>query len=317
MVLQHDVAVVVDSSSCLPEDLLRKWNITVVPHELIIDQRSLRDGVDIQPTEFYRLLSENDSAKITTAAPQPRQFLDAFIAASQTASNVLCLTLSPQFSATYRSACAAATMSNGASPAKSVGGPASATPAGAKIKVVDSKAAAGGSGLIALAAARWAHEGRSLDEVVEKVDGLTPKVNLLAYLDTLRYLSRSGRVHKIAAWAGTMLSIKPLTELKLGEARMLERPRSRAKAKERMLAVMRQRVADLPVVVNVMEADAIEEARDLSQRIQSEFNCRELIVSQFTPVMGLHTGPGLLGVAFYTVEPDQPDDPQIAPEDGG
>ena len=296
MVLQHDVAVVVDSSSCLPEDLLRKWNITVVPHELIIGQRSLRDGGDIQPSEFYRLLAEDSATKFTTAAPQPRQFLDAFIAASKQASNVLCLTLSSHFSATYRSACAAAKMSSGAFSGNAAGGP--------RIKVIDSQAAAGGSGLIALAAARWASQGLTLDQVVAGVEKLAPKVNLLAYLDTLRYLSRSGRINKIAAWAGTMLSIKPLTELKLGEARMLERPRSRAKAKERLLAVMRQRVFDLPIIVNVMEADAIDEARDLSQRIESEVNCRELIISQFTPVMGLHTGPGLLGVAFYVDDAD-------------
>jgi len=296
LVQHHDVAVVVDSSSCLPADLLQKWDITVVPHELIIGLRSLRDGVDIQPSEFYRLLSEDTTTKFTTAAPQPRQFLEAFFFASQQASNILCLTLSSQFSATYRSACAAATMSDGALP-ENPSGP-------TKIKVMDSKAAAGGAGLIALAAARWASQGLSLEQVVAGVEKMAPKVNLLAYLDTLRYLSRSGRIHKMAAWAGTMLSIKPLTELKLGEARMLERPRSRAKAQERLLAVMRQRVADRPIVINVMEADAVEEAQKLSERIQSEFNCREIIVSQFTPVMGLHTGPGLLGVAFYTDDDD-------------
>lgn len=302
MVLQHDVAVVVDSSSCLPQDLLRKWNITVVPHELIIGQRSLRDGIDIQPGEFYRLLSDDSSEKFTTAAPQPRQFFDGFMTASQNAANVLCLTLSSQFSATYRSACVAAAMSKDGVSEDPEGGHAAQGPT---IKVIDSRAAAGGAGLIALAAARWASQGQTLDQVVAGVERLTPKVNLLAYLDTLRYLSRSGRVHKVAAWAGAMLSIKPLTELKLGEARMLERPRSRAKAKERLLAVMRQRVAGHPVIVNVMEADAAEEAQELSQRIESEFNCRELIVSQFTPVMGLHTGPGLLGVAFYAADAEE------------
>ena len=286
MVLQHDVAVVVDSSSCLPQELLQKWNITVVPHELIIDQRSLRDGVDIRPDEFYRLLSQENSPKLSTAAPQPRQFLEAFLSASQLASNVLCLTLSAQLSATYRSACAAVAMANGEM-------------SNATVRVVDSRAAAGASGLIALAAARWASMGHNLEQVVAQVEALVPKVNLLAFLDTLRYLSRSGRVRKIEAWAGSLLSFKPLTELRLGEARMLERPRSRAKATQRLLDTMHQRVGGMPVNVNVMEADALEDARALSLRIQSEFNCRELILSQFTPVMGLHTGPGLLGVAFY------------------
>ena len=111
MVLQPDVAIVVDSSCCLPPELLRKWKIAVVPHELVVGQRSFRDGVDIQPSEFYRLLAQEGPVKLTTAAPQPRQFLEAFQTDSQTASSVLCITLASQFSATYRSACAAMKMS--------------------------------------------------------------------------------------------------------------------------------------------------------------------------------------------------------------
>jgi len=291
LVQQHDVAVVVDSSSCLPAELLQKWGITVVPHELIIGQRSLRDGVDIRPEEFYRLLAQETTFRLTTAAPQPRQFLEAFVSASQRASSVLCLTLSAHFSATYRSACAAVAMSNGKL--------SNCDGTDTRVKVIDSRAAAGASGLIALAAARWASMGQSLDQVAAGVEELAPRVNLLAFLDTLRYLKRSGRIRQIEAWAGSLLSIKPLTELRLGEARMVERPRSRAKATDRLLAAMHRRVGAMPVSVNVMEADAREDARALSLRIQSEFNCREIFVSQFTPVMGLHTGPGLLGVAFY------------------
>ena len=292
MVLQHDVAVVVDSSSCLPPDLLRKWNITVVPHELIIGRRSFRDGVDIRPDEFYRLLSQWDHSTLSTAAPQPGHFLEGFLTASKQAPNVLCLTLPAEFSATYRSACAAVELANGRL-------------SNTRVQVIDSRAAAGGSGLIALAAARWAAMGLGLDQVVTRVKQLVPRVNLLAFLDTLRYLSRSGRVRKIDAWAGALLSIKPLTELRLGEARMLEKPRSRPKATQRLLDIMRQRVGLKPVIVNVMEAGAVKDAQDLSRQIQSDFNCRELFNSQFTPVMGLHTGPGLLGVAFYVDEEDE------------
>ena len=298
MVLQHDVAVVVDSSSCLPPDLLRKWNITVVPHELIIGRRSFRDGVDIRPDEFYRLLSQENPATLSTAAPQPGHFLEGFLTAGERAPNVLCLTLPAEFSATYRSACAAVEMADGKL-------------SNTRVQVIDSRAAAGGSGLIALAAARWAAMGLGLDRVVARVNQLVPRVHLLAFLDTLRYLSRSGRVRKIDAWAGALLSIKPLTELRLGEARVLEKPRSRHKATQRLLDIMRQRIGRKPVIVNVMEAGAVQDAQALSQRIESDFNCRELFNSQFTPVMGLHTGPGLLGVAFYTDEQDE--DPPVGP----
>ena len=83
---------------------------------------------------------------------------------------------------------------------------------------------------------------------------------------------------------------------------MLELPRSRQKAMERMLDIMRQRVGQEPVLANVMQADEEEDAQVLLSRIEAEFNCKELFVSQFTPVMGAHTGPGLLGVAFYVGE---------------
>ncbi len=292
MVQRHDVAVVVDSSSCLPPELLRQWNITVVPHQLVIGDRSLRDGVDIRPDEFYRLLAQDQTLSMSTAAPQPGHFLEGFLAAGELAPNVLCLTLPVEFSAAYRSACAAVESANGRL-------------ANTNVHVLDSRAAAGGSGLVALAAARWAAMGLALEEIVARVEGLSPRVALLAYLDTISYLRRSGRVRQFDAWAGALLNIKPLTEFRLGQARMLEKPRGKANAARRLLDLMRQRVSGQPVVVNVMEANAPEDAAALSRRIQVEFDCREIITSQFTPVMGLHTGPGLLGVAFYVDDEDQ------------
>ena len=296
MVRQHDVAVVVDSSSCLPPDLLRKWHITSVPHQLIIGQRTFLDGVDIHPGQFYRMLDERRQSAFTTAAPQPQHFLDAFLEAGERAPNVLCLTLSANFSATYSSACAALALADGRL-------------SGIRVEVVDSQTAAGGSGLIALAAARWSSIGHSFEQVIDEVHHLAPKLNLLAFLDTLRYLKRGGRARKIGAWAGTLLGVKPLTELRMGEARMVGRPRNRAKATAGLLDLMRRRVDRKPVVVNVMEAGAPDDAAALARRIETEFSCRELFVSQFTPVMGLHTGPGLLGVAFYVDDGDgQPPD---------
>jgi DegV family protein with EDD domain len=277
--------VVVDSSSCLPAELVREWNITVAPHELIIDGHPFRDGVDIHPQEFYQRLKENHIAP-TTAAPRPQQFLQSYIEASRTAPNVLCLTLSANFSATYEFARAAVPLAKDTLP-------------DVRLEVVDTRAAAGASGLIALAAARCAAAGQHLEQVIDHVNELVPKINLIAFLDTLYYLSRSGKVGKVQAWASTLLGIKPLTELKMGEARMLERPRSRIKAIDRLVAIMRQRVGNSPVYVNIMEADSPAEAAGLLRRIDAEFDCRARFISQFTPVMGAHTGPGVLGLAFY------------------
>jgi len=283
-----DVAIVVDSACCLPPYLLRRWNITQVPHELVIEGRSYRDGVDISPNDFYKILRE-DRVVPTTVAPQPQAFLDGLLEASESASNILCITVASNFSVANRSAQAAVEMAGDRL-------------LHCRVKVVDSRAAAGALGLIALAAARWAHEGCNLDQVSGRIDRLIPRVHMMAFLESFNYLNRSGRVSKIKAWTGSLLGVRPLTELQGGQARLLERPRSRRRAMDRVVAIMKQRVGMEPSVVNIMEADAAEDALVMERRIREAVDCRELFISQFTPVMGAHTGPGLLGVAFYTDE---------------
>ena len=112
-------------------------------------------------------------------------------------------------------------------------------------------------------------------------------------------MARRGRIPKSAAWAGSLLGIKPLTEMTLGQARLLAKPRTREKATTLMVDIMKERVGANPICVNIMQAQAFDDAANLKIRIDEEFNCHEIFVSEFTPVMGAHTGPGLLGVAFY------------------
>ena len=141
-----------------------------------------------------------------------------------------------------------------------------------------------------------------MNEVVERVERLIPRVNLLAFLDTLKYVTRSGRVKKPLSIAGSLLGIKPLTEMKLGEAKLLEKPRSRAKAARRLVDIMAKTADGHRVAVTVLHADAREGAEALIEAIQARVTTTELFISEFTPVMGAHTGPGLLGVSFYVDE---------------
>ena len=287
MVYMRRVAVVVDSSSCLPWELQEASGIFVVPHQLITDGRVYRDGVDINPQQFYQLLQNNGKVS-TTSGPNPQAFLDAYQHAAREAENILCLTLSPRFSATtYDSAQIAARMAQEQQP-------------GLAIRVIDSQAAAGAEGFIALEAARATRRNESLEEVVARVEQLVPRVRLLAFLDTLYYLGKSGKIPKVKAWAGSLLGFKPLTELSQGEARLLAKPRSRAKAIEQLLTITKERMNGRPVHVNVMHANAPQDAEGLRQRAERTLNCCEVFISEFTPVMGAHTGPGLLGLAFYS-----------------
>jgi DegV family protein with EDD domain len=133
-------------------------------------------------------------------------------------------------------------------------------------------------------------------------------VSLIAFVDTLEYLVKSGRAGKLQAWTGSKLNIKPVMELNLGEARLLDKPRSRKKATQRLLDIMRQQTGGDPAVVNVMHAAAAADAQDLCRRVKDEFDCQEVFISEFTPVMGAHTGPGLLGLAFHTGYTEQLDE---------
>jgi len=263
----------------------------VVPMRLVVAGETFLDGPDLAPTAFYRKLRDTSEAP-TTSAPAPGGFLDAFRTAAREASTVLCLTVSPKFSSTYDSAREAVREAKQALP--NVG-----------IALLDTESAAGGEGLVAMAAWRAAQGGASLEDVLAVAEAVVRRVALLAFPDTLYYVWKSGRVPRIAYAGTSLLQIKPILELRRGEIRTPARPRTRPRAVQQMLELMRAAAGPGPLHAAVMHADVPEEAESLKRRVESEFACAELFVSEFSPVMGAHTGPGLLGVAFWT-EGDQP-----------
>ena len=291
MVPQRKIAVVVDSSSCLPNDHLKKWIIHTVPHRLILNDQTYLDGIDISPASFYKIM-EKDGVTPTTAAPPPTAFLDVFREARSVADDLVCITVASNLSSAYDSAQAAAEM-------------ASAEPGG-KILVIDSRAAAGAHGLIALEAAHLANRGESLSYIADAVKNLIPKVTLLAYVETLHYLKKGGRVPKVAAWAGSILGIRPIAELSLGEAKVIGKLRSRPTGIRKLADLARSRVGGQAVHMNVMHANAAQDAEVLCELLSKELTCRNIIISEFTPVMGAHLGPGVVGLAFFPDE-DMPE----------
>jgi DegV family protein with EDD domain len=168
-----------------------------------------------------------------------------------------------------------------------------------QVRVIDCGTAAIGQGFVVLEAAKAAAKGASLSEVVRRAEDLIPKVNLFATLDTLEYLHRGGRVPAVAALLTSVLKIKPIIYLKDGEVGLLEKPRTKARAIKRMIEIMGERVGSRKVHVAVFHTDALKEAERLKSEIEVRFNCEEIFVTEFTPVMGAHTGPGLLGLAFW------------------
>ena len=285
--IMKKVAIVTDSTCCLPPELVEKYDISVVPLEIVYEGKSYRDGIDMTPNEVYKIMRKRENLP-TTSTASAGDFLNAYRQLGQEAESVLCITVTSLQSKTFEAASAAKEIGKEELPSTT-------------IEVFDSRAVAGGLGFIVLEAARVASQGAELAQAAEAARNMMGRVNCLFMLDTLYYLARLGRIARAAAWAGSVLSMKPVVEHSptIGETTPVARPRTRTKAVERMLKVMAERMGDSKVHVMVHHADELEEAKKLMAEINSRFSCVELYLTEFTPVMGVHTGPGLLAIAFY------------------
>jgi len=287
--MANKVAVVTDTTACVPKKQVKKYGIEVVPVVFIFGEQSYRDGIDMSPADFYARLRRAKKLP-TTSGSLPGPYLEAYRKASRRAPSILCITPPSKLSGMFNSAQLAMKMAKEALP-------------GVVIEVLDCGTAAAAQGLVVLAAARAAALGKSLTEVVEVARGVMQRVILLGALDTLKYLVKGGRVPKAAALAGSLLRIKPIFTVNDGEALPVTTARTNPGATKRILEIMEQKtVKDQPLHVAVMHADALGRARELRDKIALQFDCAELFITEFTPVMGVHTGPGLIGVAFYSRE---------------
>lgn len=254
-----------------------------------LDGVSYRDGIDISTTEFYRRLRTTPSVP-TTSAPSTAAYLEVFHQAAEEYEAILCLTAGDRFSASFDVATSAAEEAGELLPSL-------------VIQVLDSQSAAGSQALAALEAWRAAQEGATLARVEMHATRVIERVSLLAFVDTLRYLRRSGRVPLAAHIGASLMKIKPLFRLQHSQITTVARPRTRRTGIRRMLEIMREDIGSGTVHAAVMHADAPDDAESIRQSIASEFDCAELYVSEFTPAMGAHIGPGLLGIAYWSESP--------------
>jgi len=255
-----------------------------VPLNIHFEGRIYKDWVDITPSEAYKLFLKNPDA-FGTSAPSPVDCLNVFREASRWAESILCINVSSKLSMTCNSAQLATEYAEAELP-------------GTNIEVLDSGTATAAEGFIALAAARTAEEGKGMAEVTKVAEEMKEKVGLFVVLDTMRHVYRSGRIPRVAAQAGTILNIRPIFTVD-GEVHFIGVVRTRERGIERILKAVRKRVKSNPVHVAVMHAYAPEEAEKLRERVSSEFNCVELWVTEFSPLMGYACGTGTVGLAFY------------------
>ena len=279
------VAIVTDSMACLTRELVESYGIGIVPIRLLIRGKVYRDLIDITPSEAYQFLTE-DPESFTTSPSSPGHYLEAYHEASLKASKILCITISSGLSTAYNVARLAREQTQAELP-------------GVTIEVMDSRNVTAAEGFIALAAARAAARGKELAEAVKMAERVRDKVTLLAFLETMKHVYRTGRIPKVISQVGSMLNIKPILTTSSGLVHLKGIIRNREQGITRLLREMREIIGQRQAHVAIMHADVLEEAERLKERIASEFNCVELWITEFSPVMGYATGRGTLGLAFY------------------
>ncbi len=282
------VAVVTDSVAQVPPERAQQLGISVVPLAVIIGTERYLDGVDLTPTELYQRM-RTEKIVPTTSAPSIGQYLETFRACfCAGAQAVLYVAISSRLSTTGNVAMQAAELVLEEFP-------------GRTIEVLDSRQGAISQGFIAMAAARVAAENQPLGAVAEAARAAMPRTAVAVSLATLEYLARGGRIGKAAYLVGSLINIRPiLTVDPDGLAAPVARVRGEDHAMEAIVEWVAERVSGRQgISLAVMEADAPEEAARLREMALKVIQPAEVFTTDFTPVMGVHTGPGLVGLGYY------------------
>ena len=279
------VAVIADSIGCIPRDLIETYGIEIVAPNIYWNGSVYRDWLDITPGQAYELLQKDPEA-FSTAAPSPGDLADTYLRVSQTAESLLFVTVSSQVSTLHNAAIAAKGLVKDELPET-------------RIEVLDSRTCTGAEGFVAMAAARAASEGKGLAEVIDDARGVRDRVDLLFVLDTIRHAYRTGRIPRLASRVGSLLDVKPVMGWWDGVARFKSMTRSKEKGIDQIVGLMHSRVGGKRVHVAVHHTDVAGEGEELKERVRQEFDCVELWLTEFSPIMGYSAGRGALGLAFY------------------
>ena len=278
------IAIVTDSSVNVPSGIQRECGMHVVPLKVIFNGQTFQDGIDLAPARFYELLRAASELP-TTSQPSTGDFVEVYSRLSEEADAIVSIHLSELLSGTIKSALAARELVNHV-----------------PIEVVDSRSVSLGLGFMVMAAARAAQQGKGLPEVTAATQRLIPKMNIIFVVDTLKYLHMGGRIGGASAMLGSALKIKPLLHICDGEVSPLERVRSKCRAIDRMLEIMAQRLeedSDGVLRAAVVHADRADEALELQEKVLARFQPAESYLTDLTPAVGVHVGPGTLGLGWY------------------
>ena len=276
------LAIVTDSTAYLPRELKQQYAIHIIPLTVIFGEETFSDGIDISPTAFYTRLRESEIMP-TTSQVTIGTFKELFERLHQDGCEILVITISAKLSGTIKSARQAAKLLPEVD-----------------IRIVDSLSTTLDQGFVVLAAARAAQAGAGLAEAEQAAIDARQHSGVVFAVDTLTFLHRGGRIGGAKRLLGTMLNIKPILQIKDAQVDTLEQTRTRKKSLKRLVDIVAERVegkSDLRL--GVSHADAPEDAQKLLEMACARLEPVETMISELSPVIGTHAGPGTVALSYY------------------
>lgn len=282
------VAIVTDSTACIPEAILEDLNIHWLPYYIHRGEEALRDMVTIKPREFYNWLPTAVELP-QTACPGPGEYVDMYerLAEEFGAQEIVSIHMTSKGSGAYQAASTARDMLKEKVPS-------------IVIEVVDTLNVSMCHGWMVIEAARAALDGKPLSVVVDKVKELIPVTRMIQTADTLKYLYMGGRIGRASRLVGSVLNIKPLISMEDGVIVPVGTARSRKRAYQMMAEKVEKVVGHMgKIKIAYVHAAASEEAERIRQLVEERLTAVESLVTELTPALGVHTGPGTAGLCYY------------------
>lgn len=278
------VYIVTDSTADLPPGLAHEYDISVVPLKIFFGQKVYLDGVDLSPSEFFARLSAVPELP-ATSQPTPAEFVAKYKPLVEQGAFIISIHLSSGLSGTVHSARLAKKMLDYE-----------------QLAVIDARTAGVSLGMVALAAARAAREGRSGNEVLKIIEYMLANQNTYLMVDTLDYLQRGGRIGRATAFLGTLLNVKPLLHIQDGLVHPYEKARGKKKALHRLVEMAVDEYGQDEVLVYLTHGNDPDSVEIVRGRVEQRLHCREILIAPVGAVIGTHLGPGVLGLGICRTE---------------
>ena len=288
------VSVITDSCSSIPDEMYTQYDLIMVPYYVHLWGESHRDLVDMQREEFLahllRITKAEDFPK--SANPAAGDYLEAFRRAAKRSQDMVSIHMTSSGSGAYQAALVAKDVLLKENPDLNV-------------EVIDTRNVSMCHGWMTLEAARMAVAGRSLGEIVDRVRTMIPITKMIQTADTLRYLYLGGRIGGAKHLVGSILRIKPLISMEDGIIVPLGMARSRSRAYRRMVEIVEQDVGEAgKIKAAIIHFGAPEDASVLRDMVAKRFNCVELLTTELSPALAVHTGPGTVGLCYFPIGED-------------